>query len=200
MGWVTDKTATVNPTTGSWTGILDGINEYPTESSEAVIIKVDDPTSTTDLYLMFNGQTGIQAGTQEGGNTVMITSKNGTGYALSYLEAKLGATGVYTKSDFAGTGTDLMITVNWIDGSTRAHVTILLEGSPTSAPSASPTVSPTISPTSGPTASPTTMTPTAVPTSPPTSQPTKIPTLLPTLGPVRPCHPTNGDLPPCAMN
>jgi hypothetical protein len=54
-------------------------------------------TSTTDVYIHFNRQIGINSGTQEGGNQVLVTTRpTGTGYAPSTLQAKLSAGGTIT--------------------------------------------------------------------------------------------------------
>jgi len=124
---------------------------------------------------MFNRRSGINSGTVEGGDQVIINSAGGEGnnYAESELLAKLSQSGSYTISNFDGTGFDLTVTVTQINlsGTAYADITVSVEGtaSPTTA---NPTKSPTSSPSSSPSSSPTTASPSVSPSKSPTNTPT----------------------------
>ena len=74
----------IDPLVGPWAGHLAGIAVSATTSAPAVVVQVNDPTSSNDLYVMFNVKTGINSGTQEVGSQVLIVSTasgEGTTYA-----------------------------------------------------------------------------------------------------------------------
>jgi hypothetical protein len=71
LGWYSDKTAVVDPSTGGpWTGTLTAFVDYNRDAATTVLIKVG--TS----HLLFNRKKGMNDGTQEKANLVTIT--NGT--------------------------------------------------------------------------------------------------------------------------
>ena len=39
------------------------------DTTQTIIVKMNRPASSTDLYLMYNKKTGVNSGTVEGGNT-----------------------------------------------------------------------------------------------------------------------------------
>ncbi|GFH59676.1 hypothetical protein CTEN210_16152 [Chaetoceros tenuissimus] len=168
LGWYSDRTVTV---TSGWTGRLYGLSSYSSSTSnDAVILYIPSGTngSTRDYYVSFNGDSGINSGTQLGGNMVLIHYRNpGTDYEESTLVGGLNSGSTYT-------GAPLTITVSSISGSTFAQVTV---GTVVNTPA--PTRSPTSSPTAAPTNSPTSTT-----TKSPTSAPTKAPTTAPVASPV----------------
>ena len=193
LGWYSDRTVTV---TSGWSGRLYGLSSYSSSSSgDAVILYIPSGTngSTRDYYVSFNGWSGINSGTQLGGNQVLIHYRNpGTDYAESTLLGGMNSGTTYT-------GAPLDITVSSMSGSTFAQVTIgtvvstpAPTSSPTKSPTSSPTKAPTSSPvaspvTSAPVASPTTSSPVATPVTPaPTSSPTQLPTPSPTKAPTSP--------------
>ena len=190
LGWYSDRTVTV---TSGWSGRLYGLSSYSSSSSDdAVILYIPSGTngSTRDYYVSFNGWSGINSGTQLGGDQVLVHYRNpGTDYAESTLVSMLNSGTTYT-------GAPLTITVSSMSGSTFAQVTVgtvvstpAPTPSPTKSPTSSPTKAPTSSPvaspvTSAPVASPTTSSPVATPVTPaPTSSPTRLPTPSPTKGP-----------------
>ena len=125
--------------------------------SDRMIIRIR--SISTDYYINFNRQVGMNAGTQEGGNQVLVASRvPGTALAVSYLLAKLGSGGMYTIPQFNGSTKSLKIVVTAINVRTvpaRASVSVQF-GTP--APTQKPktmkpiTPIPTAKPTPAPTA------------------------------------------------
>lgn len=124
LGWYDDKLLTVSGT--GWSGSLHGISDY--ESSDALTVIAKIPGSTEDWYVSFNRNTGINSGTQEAANRVLVHKRaSGNGYAVSTLMAKLSADGTYN-------GAPLPITVNAItilNSNSFAQVTIGTTTAPT---------------------------------------------------------------------
>ena len=113
LGWYDDKLVTVSGT--GWSGKLYGLSDYGT-TTDSVIAKFSG--SGEDWYVSFNRNTGVNTGTLEGANQVLVHKRaTGNGYAPSTLMAKLNAGGSYN-------GAPLPITVNAISSSTFAQVTI----------------------------------------------------------------------------
>ncbi|KAI2488977.1 Gametolysin peptidase M11 [Fragilaria crotonensis] len=195
LGWFSDYHVDLAVATGiSWTGNLVGFAQKADAAlTDKMIIRIR--SSATDTYVSFNRKIGINSGTREGGDQVLVATRApGTGYALSYLQAKLSANGIYTVPNFNGSTNMLRIIVNSIVTSTtpaRANVSIDLvpqTAAPTNAPTRAPTRLPTQSPTQVPTRSPTqapTLSPTRAPTLSPTQAPTLSPTQAPTLSPTQ---------------
>lgn len=107
LGWYANKATTIDPSvTSSWSGRLVGIAEYglaEPNRGETVLIKIETGTKE-DYYINFNRQTGINSGTQEGSDRVLITSQGAEGraFAKSILHAKLSAGGSYEMNGFRG--------------------------------------------------------------------------------------------------
>jgi hypothetical protein len=173
----------------NWNGNLIGFAEKANASSDDKMI-VRIITSTKDIYIHFNRQVGMNAGTQEGGNQVLVTTRDtGTGYALSDLVAKLNAFDSYTVPETIGGGRTISIQVFSISTGTvpgLAIISIKFSNSPSIEQTLAPTPFPTFRPTDQPTNAPTkniTPPPTNQPTNNPTGQPTSDPTNLPTSDP-----------------
>jgi hypothetical protein len=113
-----------------WTGDLVGFAEKSAALvSDKMIIRIIG--GTTDVYVHFNRQVGINAETQEGGNQVLVTTHSmGTGYAPSVLPVKLSAGAIVMMPNFTSAGGDsLHIIVNSINNGAvpaRANVSIQL--------------------------------------------------------------------------
>ena len=202
--WYASKSTVVDPSAGNcFEGKVYGIADYSNAASSVVLVKIDD-ASATDYFVTFNRQSGINSGTQEGGNqvTVVQAGGEGTSYAESSLLAKLGAGG-----SWSGTidGKTMKVTVLSITTSASpAYATVrisengnscittdpIVTNTPTRLPTNSPTRLPTNSPTTEtPSASPTTTSPT-LSTSPTISEsPTEFPTYNPSQSPSN--HPTS---------
>eukprot|EP00985_Skeletonema_marinoi_P007596 scaffold3343_cov99-Skeletonema_marinoi.AAC.3 len=193
LGWYSDKTRVMTPNTATveedcFAGDLYGTAFYGIDSVQTVGIKVknNNPSSIRDVFIMFNAKTGIQSGTVEGGNQVMVVTArvSGTSYAGSTLVQKITTnTAGYLLPGFSNT----VLYVDAINSDATGkvtHASIRIEtGSlcPTSSPTNVPTPEPTSSPTNVPTPEPTSS-PTNVPTPEPTSSPTNVPTPQPCPG------------------
>ena len=102
-----------------WNGRLIGQVDHENlnaDPDDKVVIKLNT-ASNTDYYLMFNRKAGVNAGTVEGGNQVMIVSQPGEGNSpgQSVLLSKMNAGGFYTIPNFDNSGLELTVTVNSID-------------------------------------------------------------------------------------
>ena len=151
LGWYSDRLVDVS---NGYTGALHGIADYRSTQEDAkMILKLPDPGNNLDYYISFNKATGINSGTREGINQVLVHSRRaGNGYATSLLVAKLSARDSYNLAP-------LDITVQSIGNSASVAIGEA-PSSPTPPPVAKPTT--TKSPSPSPVAKPTT-------TKPPTS-------------------------------
>jgi len=201
LGWYSARSITIDAFGDRvYEGELAGIVENPFEGNVPILIKLNT-ASSDDYYVSFNRKIGINSGTKEGGDQVMITKAGaeGNGFSQSWLLAKLSADSSWeSPADF--NEETITVTVNSIG--TRANVKICVgtcspvTDIPTASPSASPVAatdapmkSPTSSPTESPTSSPSafpfaspvavTDTPTASPSASPTSSPSSSPTKSP---------------------
>jgi hypothetical protein len=191
LGWYSQYHVNL-PSSGSfnWNGYLVGFAEKSSaSSSDKMIVRI--VTSTADTYVHFNRKIGMNSGTQEGGDQVLVTTRNtGTGYAESNLVSKMSTGSVYTIPNFNGSPNSLVIRVVLISTSTvpgRANISIQFGGSvptrPTWKPNPSPTPQPTPIPTLEPiafTSSPVSPAPVASPQFTPVVVPTPFPTPPPT--------------------
>ncbi|GFH56210.1 hypothetical protein CTEN210_12686 [Chaetoceros tenuissimus] len=155
LGWYEDKTETVSGT--GWTGSLHGISDYGSSSSSTVLLKIEG--RSYDWYVSFNRRSGINSGTKEGANQVLIHRREkGTGYSTSKLMAKRGSGGEYSNNDISS----YPIKVDSIG--TFATVTI---GAPPAGPTPAPTNAPTTGPTPPPVPAPSREPTSSAPTRPP---------------------------------
>lgn len=182
LGWYSDKMTVITPgaaTDSCFDGDLYGTALYENAAAQTVGIKVNNSGSSTDVYIMFNAKTGIQSGTVEGGNQVMVvtTGAEGTGFSQSTLVQKISTTTTgYSLPGFSNT---ILYVDSKVDGS---HASIRIETGGQAcvvAPTPNPTTAPpTNPPTSQPTGSPTLPQPTGTPTTaPPSNPPTASPTV-----------------------
>lgn len=137
----------------NWKGNLVGFADKAyAANSDRMIIRI---RSSTDYYVHFNRRIRINAGTQEGGDMVLVSSREpGSGFAQSYLLAKLSKGGVFTIPNFNGSSASLKITITAITLTTlpaRAAVSVQF-GSLNVTPPPSPSMKPTLKPTPKPTA------------------------------------------------
>lgn len=205
LGWYTDHHLTITPTNYSWNLSVAGIDDYVQGQTQQgvhyVIVKIDNPTSTTDLYIMYNKKEGVNTGMVKFPNLVTIVSAvNDITFDQSWLVATLNATQKYRATNFSGQSQDLVIEVGSMVAGTPDYANILVymenatlapTPAPTPAPmpiptTEAPTPDPTVAPTPAPTSPPMpalTPFPTIVPTYAPTVAPTRVPTPLPTRQP-----------------
>merc|ERR1712226_1276470 len=204
-GWYATKTITpASADCDSFDGRVYGLSDFQSVGGQGTtVVKINNSQNgQPDYFLNYNKRAGVNSGTVEGGNQVMITStgSEGTAYSESELLAKLSVGGTHTIVDFEGTGNDVTITFESMDTSASpspARVVIsyngMVCGSGTASPvTPSPSKAPvTPSPSKAPmTAAPITPSPTYAPT---TKSPSKKPTPSPTGSPVT-LSPTSG---PC---
>ena len=169
----------------SFIGHLLGLSDYGslnTATTDKIIVQITGYSD--DYYVSFNRKSGINSGTLEGPNQVLVHSRaTKQGYATSVLKAKLNEGGVYI---IRGNG-DTTITVNRIDlNSNPSFADIEIKGPNTDAPVTPPTNAPVIPPTIAPVNPPTIapiISPTIAPVTPPTIAPINPPTIAPTTPP-----------------
>jgi hypothetical protein len=144
LGWYSQYHLNL-PSSGSynWNGNLVGIAEKASASaSDKIIVRI--MTSTTDTYVHFNRAIGMNVGTLEGGDQVLVTTQNtGTGHADSNLVSKMSTGSIYTIPNFNGSPNPLVIRVVSISTNTvpgRANISVQF-GAPV------PTLKPTPKPT-----------------------------------------------------
>jgi hypothetical protein len=192
LGWYNDRHITVTPTISSWDGLVAGIDDYlkgqTTEGKHYVLVKFEDTTNSTDLYLMYNRKEGVNSGVLEYPNNVnIVAAVNGITSDLSNLVAHLSAGEVYRASKFSGQAADLVVKVcNMVNGTPDfSRVLVYLDNGignlscETPAPMLPPTPNPTLTPTLVLTTAPTPDV-TPAPTLDPTLATTPAPTLNPT--------------------
>merc|ERR1711983_106752 len=200
LGWYPDGALQI-ASGDSFTGRLIGLADYSTlDASSGDVVMVKIKGYDVDYYISFNRKTGINKGTYEGGNQVLVHSRAGDGYTVSYLLAKLSAQKSYPIEG------ETTITVNSISLTNPGYAEVSIVGPNTEAPiTAPPTKAPTNTlPTAPPTKAPTNTPPTNAPTNTtpfptqtaPTMHPTHIaPTLYPTYTPPT-AYPTVDQAPP----
>jgi hypothetical protein len=171
---------------------------YGSASAKTVGIKVNNPNSSIDYYIMYNAKMGIQSGTLEGGNQVMVVEAGGEGkdYASSILLKK-----ITTTSSRGFTFPNLSNTVLYVDTNLSPFfASIRIETSGVACAPVEPTPPtnrPSLQPSSAPTKAtpPPTNWPTMLPSSAPskaTPQPTNWPAMLPSSAPSKATpQPTN---------
>lgn len=95
LGWFDDKFTEMTLSSETFSGNLIGLAHYGIATDDQQVgIKIG--TSDTDYYVSFNRKIGINSGTVEGANQVLVHSRpTGTGYAESKLLAKLNAGGSF---------------------------------------------------------------------------------------------------------
>mmetsp|Transcript_22689 Transcript_22689/g.47797 ORF Transcript_22689/g.47797 Transcript_22689/m.47797 type:complete len:760 (-) Transcript_22689:153-2432(-) len=127
-GWFSSKSVTMNiggdgPTDNCLITDLTGQSEYDAQLSQTILVKMN--RDGDDLFLQYNKATGINSGTLEGRNQVMIVraSGEGTSYAVSDLLAKLNAGASYVSDDYLGEGKDLTVSfISVVEGKARIQI------------------------------------------------------------------------------
>ena len=166
LGWYSDRQIVV---TSGWTGNIVGLVDYQNTSDETIVLQIPASVDggSDDWYVSFNRKSGINSGTVEGGNQVLVHKReSGNGYSQSWLMAKLNSGESYSDAP-------LTITVNSIDfsASPAAYASITV-GEITSFPSTFPSQSPiTPAPVTPAPVTPAPVTPAPVSPAPVTSAP-----------------------------
>ena len=198
LGWYSSKHVTIdNMSTGSssmynYVGELAGLMEDINDPNvPPMIIKLNTPYDE-DYYIYFNRQFGFNAGTQEGGNQVLMVIQGGEGIGASQSElvARFSAGESGSFEDIIGEGSDI-ITVSVDSIGTRAHVHVQMcpvdaDCSIAPTPSTFPSFVPSDVPSDVPTRDSTvnlTLYPSMIPSDVPMRLPTLTPTLLSSMNP-----------------
>lgn len=106
-----------------------GISDYRNSRTNTVLLKIETGTDD-DYFLNFNRMAGINSGTREGANQVLVTKQgmNGMGYSVSSLVAKLTSGRSYTISSFGRSGRPVRIQVDRINmNSSPAYADVSVE-------------------------------------------------------------------------
>ena len=113
LGWFSQFHVDIELTTpiSPWTRTVNLVGQSERDnaniSQDDMIIRIFG-FGGTDYYVSYNRKTGINSGSQEGGNRVLVHSrKAGIGYGTSTLLAKLNSGGAHTVSNYDGSGADL---------------------------------------------------------------------------------------------
>eukprot|EP00587_Corethron_hystrix_P003358 CAMPEP_0113330368 /NCGR_PEP_ID=MMETSP0010_2-20120614/21576_1 /TAXON_ID=216773 ORGANISM="Corethron hystrix, Strain 308" /NCGR_SAMPLE_ID=MMETSP0010_2 /ASSEMBLY_ACC=CAM_ASM_000155 /LENGTH=647 /DNA_ID=CAMNT_0000192879 /DNA_START=73 /DNA_END=2012 /DNA_ORIENTATION=- /assembly_acc=CAM_ASM_000155 len=150
LGWYTDKQISLSSSMMPWQGFLMGIATYESAIAGTHYVLLRIPGTSKDFYVSYNRKIGINSGSVKFGNKVMVHERStGSGYALSWSLADLGAGGTYTLE-----GTAISVQVLSISGDV-AEVKIVA-GSPTNSPVRKPSDSPVKGPSTSPVKQPTT--------------------------------------------
>mmetsp|Transcript_48415 Transcript_48415/g.53938 ORF Transcript_48415/g.53938 Transcript_48415/m.53938 type:complete len:824 (+) Transcript_48415:199-2670(+) len=162
---------------------ISGVAGYnPKDTTKFVSLRLEQETKRTNYYIGFNWKSGVNTGTQEDANKVIIVEKAGASSAseISWKKAALNVGQSYIINNYDGSGRSVTITFQgMLDND--SIIEIIAEASSTSPPTTSP---PTISPptTAPPVTAPLTNIPSAEPSiSTISSVPTYYPTYFPTL-------------------
>jgi len=182
LGWYSDRQKSIDLSNEveTFKVFLVGVAQYASSSKNQHIV-VQLTGGSKDYYLAFNCKTGMNDGTNEGNNQVLITHIDSS---QSTLVAKLKKGEQYVISNYGSSGNNVTISVNtiWYQATrTVAFVLITNIGPPTPSPVKPPTQSPVIPPTEPshpPSISPIT-TPAQSPVKPPT-EPLPPPSISPT--------------------
>lgn len=184
LGWYDEYQKTVSPRSGAGSALLVGVEDFRgvgTLDGYTVVLKIDTSASS-DLYVMYNRQEGVNSGTKEFQNQVTVVSQDAPG-DFSYVLAALSDTGRFEIPNFDSSGFNLVVEVCSIDFGTpdTAELSVFLDNGvfestcfaatlvPTAAPSVAPTPAVTVT-TASPTVAPTPAV--TVTTAPPTVAPT----------------------------
>lgn len=125
LGWYSDKTVTV---TDTWSGKLYGISSYTSAaSSDAVILYIPSTSSRSrfDIYVSFNGASGMNSETEQGADKVLVHYRNSGAREKSSLEYELGTGSFSLGGLFVAPA--VSVAVDSISGSTYADVTVTVE-------------------------------------------------------------------------
>ncbi|GFH56169.1 hypothetical protein CTEN210_12645 [Chaetoceros tenuissimus] len=141
LGWYDDKRVPVSY--DGWEGNLIGLSDYGNSNVAAGDMVIARVNLNESYYVSFNRKTGINSGTQEGGDQVMVHKRElGTEYAASDVLAYLNSGDAYTSPD-----SNFTVTVNSIDlTSNPARANVKIERFDTPPPCYTGTVTVVINP------------------------------------------------------
>ncbi len=199
LAGTTQKVVADPSTVGCCDGNLYGITDFGNAALSVVLVMINNSTKT-DYYVAFNRQIGINSGTQEAPNQVMVTRQagEGTGYAELELVAKLGVGGTWSRTFGGKNMTVTVLSINLSNSPAFAQMCISKSANfcgpaPKNVPTNVPmTPAPTMPLMFTPSRAPTTVTPSMAPntpvsTMPPKSTPLRTPTkMTPSMAPTTP--------------
>jgi hypothetical protein len=145
LGWYADRHIDVLDN-GSWTGNVYGLSAYSASSpGDAIVVRI---SASPNIYVSYNRKDGINSGTVEGGDQLLVHTKAAATYQYgeSTLVAKLSSGDFATVSDN---------TIRFLSSGGDYAVVQIGDSQP------NPTPPPTPSPTNAPNPNPTTPSPTA---------------------------------------
>jgi hypothetical protein len=130
MGWYSEYNIEVDPLVKSFDGKLAGVGKYPGIGDDEFVVLKLTASSAGNYYIMFNHKIGVNADTEEGGNTVTVVTIGES--TFTSLKAKLGAGNKYAIPNFEGKAETVTIEVVSIDSSSSgfAHVRVYKGASP----------------------------------------------------------------------
>jgi len=113
LGWYQDRNIEIS-LGGSkeslvWQGKLYGVDDYENIDDISALVAKIEISNDEDYYMMYNSKKGINVGTMNFGDKVVIVSSNGIG--KSSLQAPLGAYENYRISNFQNTTNNLVIEI-----------------------------------------------------------------------------------------
>ena len=130
LGWFTDAVATVTKNNIISVSLKGQVNYQPGVSNQdPVIIRIDVSESTENYYVGFNHKSSYNSDTNEYANKVTIHRYQGTGYALSFVEASLGSGQSWNNGRSGEDRIEVkVISLSTSTSSGRAEVTVVYGG------------------------------------------------------------------------
>ena len=94
-------------------GVDDFVTSQAVLGTHTVVAKIEDASSTQDLYVMYNRAKGVNSGVKEDGNKVTVVRANNLASTSeqSYIKANLGENQQYLVSRFGGSRNTLVVQV-----------------------------------------------------------------------------------------
>jgi len=122
---------------------IGGIVSFGDGNVDYVLMKIEDTSSGDDYYLTYNNATGINQGTQEGANQVIINTqaREGLERDYSYLVGLLDVGDSKTYTGFEETGEVTVEVISVVNG--VASVQVSTTGDENCVPTSGPTSAPT---------------------------------------------------------
>merc|ERR1711862_763110 len=129
-GWYSKGHVRLDPFQNFFDGKLVGVAEYDKREGSKVLIKIVGHDDGNDYFISFNRKVGMNAGSTEDGDKVIITSnKSRRSGAISKKKKALSAGDSYVIANFGGSGKNLTVLVEDISignaTAAYAHISIL---------------------------------------------------------------------------
>merc|ERR1711862_63932 len=129
-GWYSKGHVRLDPFQNFFDGKLVGVAEYDKREGSKVLIKIVGHGDGNDYFISFNRKVGMNAGSTEDGDKVIITSnKSRRSGAISKKRKALSAGDSYVIANFGGSGKKLTVLVEDISignaTAAYAHISIL---------------------------------------------------------------------------